>query len=321
MTALVARALGCSILAFLSTPALGYQASWVRSIDCSHSPGTRLSRGEILQSRRDKNTAFLEYKATRIGKACHLRADLVVSNERRISLPTVNEKVLDYYIVGWSPDGQTLAAEADMSSIDMGPDRSVPDIRLLTVRRGGRTKWLQVEALFADQEGWRGCSVYYQLTGWTPSGAVVVEVTPGSLIHRPPDCVKQKSYWSVNVSTGKLEALGPQYTAATGAREVRAPFRPCKEDPDIIAACFVIHGRLSYYNGNPSVRIWRIGTTRVLGVWDDELPMIPDSIWKKFDPEKNAAFGDFEVCPFTKEKPDAMQYVCVESFKNIVTHN
>lgn len=205
-----------------------------------------------------------------------------------------------------------------MSSIDIYTNRSKPDIRLLTITADHKPRWQHVEELFTKQQGWNGCSVYYDLTGWTPGGDVVVEVNPGSLTRRPPDCVRQKAYWSLEISSGKLVPLGSNYAATTGTREISPAHRPCKEDPDIVGACFAVHGRLSFYNGNPSFRIWHIGTSRVLGVWDDELPIIPDAIWEKFKPHENDVFGDFEVCPFTKKRPEAMQYVCVQSFRNIV---
>src|SRR5260370_7960810 len=40
---------------------------------------------------------------------------------------------------------------------------------------------------------------------------------------------------------------------------------PCKT-PENTASCYWTHGRLTVYNGNPSFRIWRIGTTKILGV-------------------------------------------------------
>jgi hypothetical protein len=39
-----------------------------------------------------------------------------------------------------------------------------------------------------------------------------------------------------------------------------------------VAKCFVVHGRLSFYNGAPSARIWKIGTKRILGVHNSVLP-------------------------------------------------
>jgi len=68
------------------------------------------------------------------------------------------------------------------------------------------------------------------------------------------------------------------------------------------------------------MRIWRIGTHRVLGVLPSEDEIIPKNLRKALDnagqwPE---VYGDFEVCPFTREKPDEMQMVCVESASHLV---
>jgi hypothetical protein len=77
---------------------------------------------------------------------------------------------------------------------------------------------------------------------------------------------------------------------------------------------FTIHGRLAYYNGNPTVRIWIIGTKRILGV--EECPL-PDSIENKLN-FKNAIYGDFVVCPLTKYEPGVMQIVKVKSASHLV---
>ena len=39
----------------------------------------------------------------------------------------------------------------------------------------------------------------------------------------------------------------------------------------IIGDCFEIHGRLSLYNGTPSVRLWPVGTKRLLGVRESDI--------------------------------------------------
>jgi hypothetical protein len=40
---------------------------------------------------------------------------------------------------------------------------------------------------------------------------------------------------------------------------------PCKT-PENATSCYWTHGRLGVYNGNPSFRVWRIGTTRIVGI-------------------------------------------------------
>jgi hypothetical protein len=96
--------------------------------------------------------------------------------------------------------------------------------------------------------------------------------------------------------------------------------RVCKANREVIGECFRLHGRLAGYNGNPTYRIWRIGTKRLLGVHDDEKvgPLMPEWLQRKVDFERFWVYGDFEVCPLTKEEPEEMQIVCVESASNIV---
>jgi hypothetical protein len=105
-------------------------------------------------------------------------------------------------------------------------------------------------------------------------------------------------------------------TAPSGGQRGRA----CKGNPDLVDQCFKIHGRIRIVNGGPQMRIWRIGTDRVLGVLPSEDEIIPKNLSKALDeagqwPE---VYGDFEVCPFTKEKPEEMQMVCVESASHLV---
>ena len=88
----------------------------------------------------------------------------------------------------------------------------------------------------------------------------------------------------------------------------------CATDPAIVAPCFELRGRLSFWNGTPSARIWRVGTSRLLGVHRDGLPPDLASQMGGFDAE---AWATFEVCPFTKERPGRMQFVCIESWRDV----
>ncbi len=92
--------------------------------------------------------------------------------------------------------------------------------------------------------------------------------------------------------------------------------QPCKAHRGLAGKCFVVHGRLRAYNGNPTYRIWRIGARQILGVTGahpGEEPILPAGIACGFDCD---VYADFEVCPFTPEKPGVMQWVCVESAAN-----
>jgi hypothetical protein len=90
----------------------------------------------------------------------------------------------------------------------------------------------------------------------------------------------------------------------------------CQGRTEIVGPCFSVHGRLAGANGNPSVRIWRIGTKRILGVDDDyELPpSLRNCGWGG----PRSMYGDFHVCPLSREQPGVMQFVCVESATGLV---
>jgi prevent-host-death family protein len=88
-------------------------------------------------------------------------------------------------------------------------------------------------------------------------------------------------------------------------------------------APFEIHGRLSIYNGNPTFRIWIIGTNRILGIpgGDLEPADMPEKLEKLFTDTGIIVYGDFTVTPLTEYKPGVMQFVRIELAKNLVVYS
>jgi hypothetical protein len=98
----------------------------------------------------------------------------------------------------------------------------------------------------------------------------------------------------------------------------------CKDSPRVTGACFTVHGRLFAANGTPTFRIWRVGTKRIIGVdsadGDLESGGLPDSVEKLVEPDafKVDVYGDYRVCPFTKDRPGRMQIVCIDDASRLV---
>lgn len=106
----------------------------------------------------------------------------------------------------------------------------------------------------------------------------------------------------------------------SGARETNE--KSCRAHPQVIDHCFNVRGRLSVYNGAPAVRLWRVGTRRMLGVSEQRFAIpgyrnIPSDIERQISPDVDV-FGDFLVCPFTPQRQGEMQFVCIEGGKNLV---
>ncbi len=114
---------------------------------------------------------------------------------------------------------------------------------------------------------------------------------------------------------------------------------PCKT-PSVANSCYWTRGRLRFMNGTPALRLWKIGTHRILGIYsgpsrynpaaedpdkgDNENPELPGNVvgaFKRNQPAQgfpDPIFGDFEVCPLEPERSHVMQAACIESAKNIV---
>ena len=96
----------------------------------------------------------------------------------------------------------------------------------------------------------------------------------------------------------------------------------CKGNPKVIDACYSIHGRLTRGADTVVIRLWPVGTKRMLGVAsgpdidDANEPIWPKSL--KFEHGDEAIYGDFEVCPFTPERNGEMRLICIESASHVV---
>lgn len=103
----------------------------------------------------------------------------------------------------------------------------------------------------------------------------------------------------------------------------------CKT-PENATTCYWAHGRLANYNGTPTLRLWKIGTKRILAIHsgpgykrgdnkENENPEVPANVDRAFKTDLTQVYGDFEICPLEPEHAGVMQDACIESAKNIVT--
>lgn len=110
-------------------------------------------------------------------------------------------------------------------------------------------------------------------------------------------------------------ALGLSCVAATAADADQ-----CKTDPRVVGECYDIRARLFVSNGTPSVRLWPVGTKRILAVSGPEgAPMMPTALRARLTDATARVFGDYTVCPLSDEQPGQMASVCIESATNLRT--
>jgi len=101
---------------------------------------------------------------------------------------------------------------------------------------------------------------------------------------------------------------------STNAEEI------CSADKRIVNPCYDVYGKLTVH-ANMRVYLWPVGTKRLIAISyrkdsPEPNPPLPSNIHLNHLLE-NDLFGNFNICPFTKEKAGKMQVVCINSVSNL----
>jgi hypothetical protein len=78
--------------------------------------------------------------------------------------------------------------------------------------------------------------------------------------------------------------------------------------------CFRIHARYEVYTGDGMEVLWPVGTHRLL--WAASGTDRLDKLLANHMDE-SVIFGDFLVCPLTKDIPGEMRHVCIQQMRNL----
>jgi hypothetical protein len=87
-----------------------------------------------------------------------------------------------------------------------------------------------------------------------------------------------------------------------------------------VEPCFRHHGRLSSQNGI-ALKIWLIGTKRIVGLESTELPRTVEKYLDMTTPDLSDIYGDFEICPLEPDTPGALRRVCVAAAEKLLVQN
>lgn len=93
----------------------------------------------------------------------------------------------------------------------------------------------------------------------------------------------------------------------------------CRLSARRVGECYTVHGRLYFVPESPEIRLWRIGTHRVLGILapdgSDQNALseaMLERLWGGGD-RPGRIYGEFEVCPLSPDQPGRMQMACLAS--------
>lgn len=96
-------------------------------------------------------------------------------------------------------------------------------------------------------------------------------------------------------------------------QEVKLDHCACRKGGVPSDSTFTFRGRMIGYNGNPTYRIWPVGTNRLLGVRGSCLDALDLGEWTPY--LDNELWADFTVSAVTPQRPGVMQFVCIRSIR------
>ncbi len=100
---------------------------------------------------------------------------------------------------------------------------------------------------------------------------------------------------------------------SSSAQDLQLTHCSCTEGGIPSDSTFTFRGRMSAWNGNPTFRIWRVGTNRMLGIRGVCLDSLELG---KYTPYFGLElWADFSVSAVTPQQPGVMQFVCIRSIK------
>jgi hypothetical protein len=262
-------------------------------------------------------TALIVAVAKRDASGCRRTAKIRIEHAghtKSFALPKADQQ--DFSIVDFSPDGSKLLLAAE--AIRGYPNEQFRYLQVATMPiSSGEMRWHNAWDLMS----WKDCDATVEAQGFTADGKLAMRARP-SIMSQPrrANCAPDARVYALDEKSNAA-TLSDDASVKRYGRTIGFPSQTCQSDPDLVGACFIVHGTISFWNGAPTIRISRPGTTRMLGVAERPLPtsvrnVLPQPLAQKLNADDQAA-GDFTVCPFTIEQPGHMQMACVESTRNL----
>jgi hypothetical protein len=310
----------CASIAFvLQGIAAHAEPSWLPALTYAEPPacpehvGDRTYKSDLIQ--KGPLSAVIEARSEHRDSGCEWTAELVtVHGGGRDAIPLSQADKSTYSIVDFSPDGSELLLS--VQRLREYPNEGLRSFELATIGTDQHElKWLNAWDLY----GWADCDALVEPQGFTSEGSVVVLARPYAMTpRRRSNCVSEWGLYRADLRAHTVTRLPDSLKLQRYGAIARHATEACKSDPDIAGPSFTVHGRLSVWNGSPTLRIWHIGTNRILGVQDGFPP--PEEISSKLG-LGNEAVADFVVFPFTVARPHEMQIVCIESVGRVIFQN
>jgi hypothetical protein len=209
-----------------------------------------------------------------------------------------------FSIVDFAPDASSILLFREKAFAAPGEDTG-PEAALLAFGDAG-PKWQPVMQ-FA---GWKPCAGFLEPQGFLSPRAILFKasppVAPSGVLHA---CVQQSRFVSLDLATRKLTLLPASMVVRRNGRVAGGPLLSCQSDPDLAGACYRMRGRVSMSGDGAGMRVWQVGTPKVMELAEG---MLPDELADQVTPAMRV-YANMLVCPVHGSGGKAPPAVCIES--------
>jgi hypothetical protein len=275
---------------------------------CSVKPGVRSSRSDLVEF--GGISASISAQSTRDeSNGCEQTASVWVTKSgvsMQVNLPDADTNT--FSIIDFAPDASLILLHKTKTFALPGED-SGDEISLLSPESSA-LRWVSTRQLI----GLGNCSTLVEPEGFLGPRQLVFLTSPSVVAPKGlPSCADRPKLLALDLATRKVFEPPPAISMIKNGHRLGGPLLSCQTDPDLAGACYSIRGRVGLGSNGISMRLWQVGTEKVMNLGEG---MLPDELSSLVTPETRV-YANMIVCPLASNIPRVMPTVCIESASNL----
>ena len=274
---------------------------------CSIKPGVRSSRSDLVQF--GGISASISAQSTRDeSNACEQTASVWVTKggvSMQVNLPDAANNT--FSIIDFAPDASLILLHKTKTFALPGEDAG-DEISLLSPESSA-LRWVSTRQLI----GLGNCSTLVEPEGFLGPRQLVFLTIPSVVAAKGvPSCADRPKMLALDLTTRKVFEPPATITMIKNGHRLAGPLLSCQTDPDLAGACYSIRGRVGLGSNGISMRLWQVGTDKMMNLGEG---LLPDELSSLVTPGTRV-YANMIVCPLASGVPRVMPTVCIESAGN-----
>ena len=209
-----------------------------------------------------------------------------------------------FSIIDFAPDASLILLHKTKTFALPGEDAG-DEISLLSPESSA-LRWVSTKQLI----GLGNCSTLVEPEGFLGPRQLVFLTSPSLVAAKGvPSCADRPKMLALDLATRKVFEPPAAISMIKNGRRLGGPLLSCQTDPDLAGACYSIRGRVGLGPNGLTMRLWQVGTEKMMNLGEG---MLPDELSSLVTPGTRV-YANMIVCPLASGIPRTQPTVCIES--------